>query len=293
MLCSFYLISSEHHAISEKSPPENVLLLAKLLQEEFDSRRLSLSFSYVATEKVLLNANHDYHTLSHHLDYLTFTLLDDIERLPNNFTMRDIMNAKSISHMKQSIDNIIQMNVSSSKIVLGLPFGGTEFRNLDGSPNTFQLINNNLGYNVLCPSLSTVVYDVETSLAISRTEHRATGEICVFVYDNRRSINNKVTFALDRSLAGVRINLISMDDINGECEMDQETFVHFNPLKNITVFVPERERNDNTFPLLRTIDDVFSINSPIGIADVYGSGNSVASNAKFMLIIMLVILRCI
>ncbi|XP_031635357.1 probable chitinase 2, partial [Contarinia nasturtii] len=156
---------SGNDAISEASPAVNVLLLAKLLREEFEPRGLSLSYSYAATEKVLLNANHDYRALCNYLDYMSFMLLDDFDSFHNKFTISDILNAKSISHLKQTIDDIIEINVPSSKIVMGLQI--------------FHLVDSNLGYNVLCHSLSTLLYDVETSLAVSRREDKATGDIYV------------------------------------------------------------------------------------------------------------------
>lgn len=240
---------------------KNILHLAESLRNKLLDH--SLLFSFVATENILLEA-HDYVALSKHLDYLNFMVNDDFDAFQNKFTKSDILNAKSVSHVESTFDHIMNSGVSPKKLLLGLRFGGTEFKNLEDTNNVFHVINNDLGYNEFCHLLLSNAtpmwersFDADTSLAASRIENDRTGEIRVIVFDSSRSVANKIDFAMDIKLAGIKTGLINSDDTGGSCELDQDTFYDF---QFINFLSPLRE--DTTFPLLRTINDVISMKTP-------------------------------
>lgn len=241
----------------------NVLQMAKSLREEL--QHLSLMFSFIATENVLLEA-HDYHTLSEHLEHMVFMVVDDFGAFQNKFIVGDISKAKGISHLEHTIDHIVALGVSPAKVVMGLRFSGTEFKNLEDSTHIFQLVDSDLDYNGFCHFLASDMqsrwnrfYDIECSLAALKMENKDTGEIRVIAFDSSRSIANKVSLAVQKHLAGVKINLINTDDADGSCELDQDTFDDF-PFQ--TINMTALARDDTTFPLLRTINEVLVMMSP-------------------------------
>lgn len=194
-------------------------------------------------------------------------VIDDFSTFQNKLTINDILKAKSISHLKDTFNDVIKLSVPPAKIIMGLHFGGTEFKNLEDTTNIFEVKNTDLAYSGFCHLLSNNMklrwnrsFDVENSLAVSRFENSETGEIRVIVFDSSRSIANKISFAMQNNLSGIKIDVINTDDVEGSCELDQDTFDDFHPfhsayLRNVT-------RIDSNFPLLRTINTVLVMYSP-------------------------------
>lgn len=229
-------------------------------------QEFELAFTFIATENELLQSQ-DYQILSSHLDFMNFILVDNFDAFENKFTVSDILKAKSISHLEDTFDHIVNNGVPTSKIVMGLRFAGTEFKNLEDTTNIFELLNGELDYNGFCHLFSNDMqsrwnrfYDIENSLAMTKMDNKETGEIRVIVFDSSRSIANKVNFAVQKKLAGIKSSLINTDDAAGLCELDQDTFDDF-PFQ--TINLTTLTRNDATFPLLRTINDVIVMKSPI------------------------------
>ena len=264
----------------------NVLNLAKMLRNELQG--FTLAFTFIATENVLLEA-HDYQTLSEHLDFMNFMVVDDFDAFQNKFTVSDILKAKGISHLEDTFEHIVNMGVPSTKIVMGLRFAGTEFKNLEDTTNIFELINSELDYNGFCHLFSNDMqsrwsrfYDIESSLAMTKMDYKETGEIRIIVFDSSRSIANKLNFAVQKNLAGIKTSLINTDDTTGLCELDQDTFDDF-PFQ--TINLTTLTRNDATFPLLRTINDVIVMTSPI-VTDETNSAYTSESSTLYVIIVI-------
>lgn len=263
----------------------NVLNLAKMLRNELQG--FALAFTFIATENVLLQS-HDYQILSEHLDFMNFMVVDNFDGFQNKFTISDILKAKGISHLEDTFDHIVNMGVLPTKIVMGLRFAGTEFANLEDTTNIFELINSDLDYIGFCHLFSNDMqsrwnryYDIESSLAMTKLDNKETGEIRIIVFDSSRSIANKLNFAMQKHLAGIKTSLINTDDATGLCELDQDTFDDF-PFQ--TINSTTLTRNDTRFPLLRTINDVIVMTSPI-VTDETNSAYT-SENSTFYVIIV-------
>ncbi|XP_055305046.1 probable chitinase 2 isoform X2 [Sitodiplosis mosellana] len=284
-----YKKQSEHLPEVQSQIKENVLHLAQSLRKELHG--ISLVFSFIATEKVLLEA-HDYKALSEHLDYMDFMVVDDFDAFQNKFTISDILKAKGISHLEHTFDDIVKLGVSPAKMLMGLPFGGTEFKNLEDTTNIFELVDSDLSYNGFCHLLFSDMqsrwnrfYDIESSLAMSKMENKGTGEIRVIVFDSSRSVANKISLAVQKNLAGIKTSLINTDDASGSCALDQDTFDDFPfQLINMTAL----KRHDATFPLLKTINEVITMTTPI-IPDETISAYTSESSTLYVIIVIFVI----
>lgn len=243
---------------------QNDVHLVKSLRKQLHDH--SLAFTFIGTENILLAA-HDYRVLSYHLDYMNFVVNDNFDAFQNKFTISDIVKAKGLSHMKDTINQIENLGVPLNKILMGLRFGGTEFKNIADANNIFEVMNNDLDYSGFCHLLSSNKtcrwnrsYDVRSSMAISRMDNKETGEIRVIVFDSSRSIANKMRFIMQSNLAGIKTSLIDMDDMRGTCELDLDTFDDFYPFQSASLRASTRE--DAKFPLLKTINEVIAMFSP-------------------------------
>lgn len=173
-------------------------------------------------------------------------------------------------NVEHTIDYLIKLGASPTKIVMGLPFYGRTFvTELDGNfgdvsndvgfQGVYTRENGFMGYNEICVFVSDRTsgwkksYDTETNQAIAKYKNDETGETRVAVFDSSRSIANKMKFAMSRNLAGAMVWSIDTDDFHGDCDIDDDTFVDFKPIPGVTLNIPKRY-NAN-YPLLRTINE--------------------------------------
>lgn len=119
-----------------------------------------------------------------------------------------------------TIDYLIKLGASPSKIVMGLPFYGRTFvtrleGNMGDASNEIGFLGDYtresgfMGYNEICTQLKNRTsgwqrsYDTDLNQAVAKHGDAANGETRVAVYDSSRSIANKVRFAMGHNLAGV------------------------------------------------------------------------------------------
>lgn len=79
----------------------------------------------------------------------------------------------------------------------------------------------------------------------------------VVTYDSSRSIANKVRYAMRKNLGGISGWDISMDDFQGDCSIDTDTFMDFKTVPGVQLTKPIRKQRD--YPLLRTINEAISL----------------------------------
>lgn len=114
------------------------------------------------------------------------------------------------------------MGAPPSKIVLGLPFYGRTFvTNLEGNfgdrindhafQGPFTQENGVMNYNEICLMLSNkssewhTFYITEQEQAMAKYKDVEKNETRVVVFDNSRSIANKMKYAMSQKLAGAMI----------------------------------------------------------------------------------------
>lgn len=132
------------------------------------------------------------------------------------------LKGQGILNVEYTIDYLIKLGASPTKIVMGLPFYGRTFvTKLDGNfgdvsndvgfQGPYTRENGFMGYNEICVLLSDRMsgwkrsYDDETSQAVAKFKDEETGETRVAVFDSSRSIANKMKFAMSRNLGGAMI----------------------------------------------------------------------------------------
>lgn len=169
-----------------------------------------------------------------------------------------------------TIDYLIKLGASPSKIVLGLPFYGRTFitghdgnfedpSNEIGFPGIYTRENGFMGYNEICVLLSDKSsgwkrsWDSATGQAVAKLKNPATGETKVVVFDSSRSVANKVRFAMKYNLGGSMVWSVDTDDFLGDCLTDNDVFADFKPAAGVKLNFPKRF-NAN-YPLLRTINE--------------------------------------
>lgn len=79
----------------------------------------------------------------------------------------------------------------------------------------------------------------------------------VVTYDSSRSVANKVRYAMRKNLGGIACWDISLDDFQGDCSTDTDTFMDFKTLSDVQLRIPTRQQKD--YPLLRTINEAISL----------------------------------
>lgn len=217
----------------------------KELKESFERVNLLLTSSFFGS-KCFLDSVGDYLSLSKYLDLVYFMqmftpLIDEC--------IEEAFNGRHIMNLKQNIDGLIKLGVPSTKIVLGLHFGGPEFKLIDNDLSEFEKM---VDYNEICDlTLSNEwkkSYDKEASLAYLTQQN----ENRVIVFESTRSIANRIQPVVELNFAGIIASSIGMDDFRGECGIDDDTFDDFKPVDggNLNILT---SRNV-TFPLLRTVN---------------------------------------
>lgn len=125
-------------------------------------------------------------------------------------------------NVQYTIDYLIKLGATPTKLVLGLPFYGRTFvTKLDGNfgdvasetgfQGDFTRENGFMGYNEICALLSDRTsgwkrtYSEDMSQAIAKYRDERRNETRVAVFDSSRSIARKIKFAMSRNLAGAMI----------------------------------------------------------------------------------------
>lgn len=244
-------------------------MLVKELKESFRPHKLLLTSAFGAS-KVIIDQAYDVPALSKYLDFMHIMCYDYGGAWDRKITANAPLKGQGILNVEYTIDYLIKLGASPTKIVMGLPFYGRTFvTNLDGNfgdvsndvgfQGVYTRENGFMGYNEICVFLSDRTsgwkksYDTNTSQAIAKYKNDETGETRVAVFDSSRSIASKMKFAISRNLAGAMVWSIDTDDFHGDCDIDDDTFIDFKPMPGVILNIPKRY-NAN-YPLLRTINE--------------------------------------
>lgn len=249
------------------------MLLVKELKTDFKKYNLLLT-SAIGAAKDTIDDAYNVRSLSHHLDFLHIMCYDYGGNWDKKITANAPLKSEDFLNVEFTIDYLIKLGASPSKIVMGLPFYGRTFiTNLEGnfgdasSDLTFQgpytRQTGFLGYNELCALLSnrssqwTKSYDVGTQEGIARYRDTETNETKVVVYDSTRSIAIKTRFAMRHDLAGAMVWSVDTDDFLGDCDIETDTYEDFRNSAGIQLNIPRRVNSN--YPLLRTINEAIII----------------------------------
>ncbi|XP_031640870.1 probable chitinase 2 isoform X2 [Contarinia nasturtii] len=249
---------------------DNFVLLVKELKDSFRQHNLLLTSAFGASKKIIDEA-YDIPALSKYLDFMHIMCYDYGGAWDRRVSANAPLKGQGILNVEYTIDYLIKLGASPTKIVMGLPFYGRTFvvNHLDGNfgdasneigfegPSTRE--KGFMGYNEICALLTNRTsgwqqsYNIEMSQAIAKYKNAETGEMRIAIYDSSRSIAQKIKFAMSRNLGGAMVWSVDTDDFRGECDIDNDTFIDFKPVPGVDLTIPKRY-NAN-YPLLRTINE--------------------------------------
>lgn len=206
------------------------------------------------------------------MDYLHIMCYDYGGAWDKKITANAPLNSDNNLNVIATIEHLIRLGASPSKIVMGLPFYGRTFiTNLDGNfedpsleqgfTGPYTRENGFMGYNEICDLLTnkasgwTSQWDESTSQGVARFKDTSNQETRVAVYDTTRSIVNKVRYAVRNKLAGSMIWSVDTDDFRGECVSEDDTYADFlaSARPGIKLNIPKRINTN--YPLLRSINE--------------------------------------
>lgn len=219
---------------------------------------LLLTSSFIADPEV-----YDIVKLSEYLDYVhLLPKYDYIETWPKSNRVENVLKERGTSNIDYTLNRLINSGVPSTKIVLGLEFMGLYFNSILDLSLKHATFRKTMGYNEVCSLLSNdpdskwdKFFDDTTNLNIAKHESKPffmIRRIKVLVFENSRSIANKVKIILNRQLGGAVAFTINMDDHDGNCGIGSDTFDDFNTLGTFD----SRNTQNATQPLLKMINYV-------------------------------------
>lgn len=204
--------------------------------------------------------------LSEYVDYVhLIPKYDYIETWPRSNRVENVLKERGTSNIEYSLNRLINSGVPSTKIILGLEFIALYFNSILDLSLKHATFRKAMGYNEVCNLLSSdpeikwdKFFDDTTNLNIAKHESKPffmIRRIRVLVFENSRSIANKVKIILNRQLGGAMAFPINMDDHDGHCGIESDTFDDFATLGTFD----SRNTKNATQPLLKTINYVLRI----------------------------------
>ncbi|XP_055378605.1 probable chitinase 2 [Condylostylus longicornis] len=253
----------------EPEDRENFVALVKELRSEFNKHNLILT-SAIGASKTVIDQAYDVRTLSKLLDFMHIMCYDYGGSWDRKVGANAPLAGDGPLNVMFTIEYLIKLGASPSKIVMGLPFYGRTFKTqFDGyygdaaddvgfqGPYTKE--NGFLGYNEICSMLSNKTsgwkreWDAPTAQSIARFKDEEMDNTLVVTYDSTRSIANKMKFAMKKELAGAMIWSIDTDDFLGECDIEDDTYSDYGDMPGVKLNYPKRINTN--YPLLRTVNE--------------------------------------
>ncbi|XP_058065750.1 probable chitinase 2 [Anopheles bellator] len=251
---------------------ENFVALVRELSQVFKKNNLLLT-SAIGAGKDTINSAYDVKALSKYLDFLHIMCYDYNGSWNRQIGPNAPLTSKDFLNVEYTIEYLLDLGAPSSKLVLGLPFYGRTFvspkarallgdvANEVGFPGPSTKENGFMGYNEVCeelkrnPSDWTLSWDAAAAEMVATKSNDTVSQ--VVVYDNTRSIANKVRFAVRQKLAGLMVWSVDTDDFNGLCEPETDTYVDFGDRDKVTLSIPRPV--SGKYPLLKTISNAIVV----------------------------------
>lgn len=223
----------EFHRDERRSLDKNTLIsLVRELKQSFKKYNLLLTSSIVADNSDFASII-DMATMSKYINYLhLIPKYNYIEAWPESVRIEDVLKERGIINLEKTVDRLINLGVSPTKMIIGLHFAGLSFHSLFDVAMKHATFRKSIEYNTICELLLNneivqweSLYDEDSGLAIAKRESATHGVFRptdVIVYENSRSIANKILFILSRNLAGAMAFSIDMDDLHGDCGIEDD-----------------------------------------------------------------------
>ncbi|KAL2740413.1 putative chitinase 2 isoform X2 [Vespula squamosa] len=214
--------------------PEDKKNFAFLIKELKDALPNSIVTAAISPNKKIIDEGYDIPKISKYLDYIYIMAYDyhgswDLKMFPNAplYSMDD-------GSVNSTVSYLLQLRAPPEKLILGLPMYGRTYistENIppgknpigqssesDGFSGPYTCVNGTMGYYEICEELKNkewiTGWDNVSETAYAVNENR------VILYDNPKSLQQKVLYANKMNLGGVMVWSIDTDDFNGNCESD-------------------------------------------------------------------------
>uniref|UniRef100_A0AAG5D1H3 GH18 domain-containing protein n=1 Tax=Anopheles atroparvus TaxID=41427 RepID=A0AAG5D1H3_ANOAO len=251
---------------------ENFVALVRELSQAFRKSNLLLT-SAIGAGKDTIDAAYDVKTLSKYLDFLHIMSYDYNGSWNGRIGPNAPLTSKDLLNVEYSIEHLLELGAPASKLVMGLPFYGRTFvstvakarlgdeANTEGFPGPATKENGFMGYNEVCDELKrnpddwTLAWDTAAAEMVATKSNGTASQ--VIVYDNTRSIANKVRFAVRQKLAGLMVWSVDTDDFNGLCAPEMDTYVDFGDRDKVALAIPAPV--NGKYPLLKTISNAILV----------------------------------
>lgn len=237
-----------------------MILLLKNLKESFDQEdsKLLLTSSFSISRKFLAN-NFDFAALVEYLDYVHLLPIDFDTDTLDKYDISTVSEELNTFSVQEKVDNLIESGVPVYKIIMGVMFGGLSFySSLSDISQNFDKLN---GYSTICETITAdgwlIYYESEIDFNYALYKNEEKNEKKIIIYGKSRMIANQMRFMVRRNLAGTAAVTIDRDDFKGKCPLENYTFEDFVTDEGISLDYPER--NETTFPLLRTINEAITV----------------------------------
>lgn len=251
---------------------ENFVSLVKELSQQFKRNNLLLT-SAIGAGKDTIDSAYDIKTLSKYLDFLHIMCYDYNGSWNRKIGPNAPLQSRDVLNVEYTIEHLLALGAPSNKIVLGLPFYGRTFVTNSkqakigddsddkgfAGPSTNE--NGFMGYNEVCEALKqkptewNVSWDPEASEAIATIMDG--DKTRVVIYDNCRSMANKVRFAIRQNLGGLMIWSVDTDDFNGQCDPEKDAFTDYGDRATIKLNIPPPVQDK--YKLLKTVNDAIVV----------------------------------
>lgn len=239
---------------SQISPLEfyTIVLFIKDLKAKlkYGRSKLGLTMSFSVSNNFNVE-KYELSTLSKYVDFMSFIQIYS-DPSTEYLTINEALQARAASNVEQKVIDLLESVVPSTKIVIGVQFGGPELFTTMNANYRASKLNAILSYNSICNLISNETLKWEWQNYNGLTLLKNKNESRVIVFESTRSIANRMRFVVSRNLAGVVINSIDMDDFSDKGKIDEDTFDDFEISNEITMNF--QQQNGTNFPLLRTIN---------------------------------------
>lgn len=200
--------------------------MVKELKEAFQPHQLLLTSAFGAS-KDAIDKGYEIRQLSRYLDYMHIMCYDYGGAWDRKLTANAPLANQGDSNIKFTIDYLIKLGVSPSKLVMGVPFYGrtfvTEYLGNFGDPSNdvgfqgpYTRENGFMGYNEICELISdnesgwTQSWDTLRNQGVAKFRNESIGQTKVVVFDSTRSVANKIRYAMQRGLAGAMVSCVCL-----------------------------------------------------------------------------------
>lgn len=145
---------------------------------------------------------------------------------------------RNIFDLEYFINELINMGVPSTKILIAINFGGFEMLSPDDLKQHIAAYNY-ICFNIIFKNLN-LTYNSDVGVGVAKDMKNNT----IYLIESGRVIANKIRYAMRKNLAGVLITGTGSDDYENRCdELDHNTYADYKSLvPGVTLNIPIRTK---------------------------------------------------